>query len=113
MTEKHTPVSFIPAYAFFLRKVLPFNFHLFSLNSYNIFAQEEPEYDEIPVFLEIPRVGGFEIPAVIKGEELYLPVTDLFDFLKIRNVPSSDLETITGFFINPEAEYFISRPDNP
>jgi hypothetical protein len=78
----------------------------------NVFAQQEPEYDEIPVFLEIPRVGGFEIPAVIKNEDLYLPVTDLFNFLKIRNVPSGDLETITGFFINPEAEYFISRPGN-
>lgn len=85
---------------------------IFLLNAHIIFAQEEPVYDEIPVFLEVSRVGGFEITAVIKNDELYLPVTDLFNFLKIRNVPSSDLETITGFFINPEAEYFISRPGN-
>ena len=44
--------------------------------------------------------------------ELFLPVTDLFDFLKIRNVPDQDLESISGFFINPEATYIISRKEN-
>ncbi len=77
-----------------------------------IFAQEEPDYDEILVFLEVPHIGGSEIEAVIKGEELYLPVTDLFDFLKIRNTPSQGLESVSGFFINPEAAYVISRPEN-
>lgn len=42
----------------------------------------QSEYDEISVFLEVPLVGGGEIAAVIKGQDLYLPVTDLFDFLK-------------------------------
>ncbi len=78
----------------------------------HVFGQDLPEYDEISVFLEVPRVGGGEITAVIRGEELYLPVTDLFDFLKIRNVPSPGLESISGFFINPEATYIINRSDN-
>ena len=77
-----------------------------------VFSQDIPEYDEIAVFLEVPRVGGGEIDAVIKGKELYLPVTDLFDFLKIRNVPSQGLESISGFFINPEATYIIDRSEN-
>jgi len=77
-----------------------------------IFSQELPEYDEIPVFLEIPGVGGSEIDALIKSEELYLPVIDLFDFLKIRNVPSSGLEDISGFFVNPDATYLIDRVKN-
>ena len=59
-----------------------------------LYSQDLPEYDEISVFLEIPGIGVGEINALIKGEELYLPVTDLFDFLKIRNVPSAGLETI-------------------
>lgn len=83
---------------------------LFPSNSAS--AQDEPGYDEILVFLEIPKIGGFEIPAVIKGEELYLPVTDLFELLKIRNVPSSDFESVSGFFISPEAPFMISRTDN-
>lgn len=77
-----------------------------------VFGQEEPEYYEIAIFLEIPRLGGSEIDAVIRGQELYLPVTDLFDFLKVRNLASPGLESISGFFINPEATYTIDRTEN-
>lgn len=77
-----------------------------------LFSQDLPEYDEISVFLDIPGIGGGEINALIKNEELYLPVTDLFDFLKIRNVPSTGLETISGFFVNPDATYVIDRTKN-
>jgi len=77
-----------------------------------LFSQDLPEYDEIPVFFEIPGLGAGEINALIKGEELYLPVTDLFDFLKIKNIPSTGLETISGFFVNPEATYIIDRTKN-
>lgn len=83
-------------------------FHFGVLNS----QEAEPEYDEMLVFLEIPRVGGFEVPGVIKDEQLYLPVSDLFNLLKIKCVPSEDFEVITGFFISPEASYSISRTDN-
>jgi hypothetical protein len=78
----------------------------------NLRAQEHTVYEEIPVFLEVPRLGGAEITALIKGETLYLPVTEMFDFLKIRNIPSTDLESVSGFFIKPEAEYLISRREN-
>jgi len=77
-----------------------------------VYSQDQPEYDEISVFIEIQKIGGGEIDAVIKGQQLYLPLTDLFNFLKIKNVPTADLESVSGFFINPEAEYTISRTDN-
>ena len=79
---------------------------------FQLCAQELPEYDEILVFLEIPGTGGGEIEAAIRDNELYLSVTDLFNFLRIRNIPSPGLETIKGFFINPEATYEISRLNN-
>jgi len=78
----------------------------------SLYAQDLPEFDEIAVFLEIPGLGGSEIDALIKANELYLPVTDLFNFLKIKNDPSPGLETITGFFVNPEAAYTIDRIKN-
>ena len=87
-------------------------FLLLSFQGESIFAQDEPEYDEISVFLDVPRLGAGEINAVIKGEVIYLPVTDLFDFLKIRNIPSQGLENISGFFISPEAPYRIDRITN-
>jgi hypothetical protein len=77
-----------------------------------VLAQEQSDYDEILVFLEVPRVGGTEISVVIRGEELYLSVTDLFSFLKIRNVSAPGLESISGFFIDPDAIYLISRSEN-
>jgi hypothetical protein len=78
----------------------------------NVFSQQEPEYDEISVFLDVPLLGGGEIDALIIGEEIFLPVTDLFDFLKIRNIPSPGMDSITGFFINQEMIYSIDRINN-
>ena len=73
-------------------------------------AQDEPLYDEISVYVSLPYIGVGEIDALIRDTEVYLPVTGLFDFLKIRNVPSDNLDFITGFFINPEATYTVDRP---
>jgi hypothetical protein len=75
-------------------------------------SQETQDYNEIAVYLEIPKVGGGEINAVISGEELFLPITDLYDFLKIKNIPSRGLDSITGYFINQQARYIISRKSN-
>ncbi len=85
---------------------------LFLMPAWPLIAQEDPDYDEISVYIKIPYIGIGEIDAVIRGEEIWLPVTDLFDFLKIRNVPTTDLDQITGFFISPEAIYTIDRPGN-
>ncbi len=75
-------------------------------------GQDEPPYDEVTVYIRIPYVGIGEIDAAIKGNDIYLPVTDLFDFLKIRNVPSENLDLITGYFIQPEATYTIDKQNN-
>jgi hypothetical protein len=85
---------------------------LLLLCHHNLRAQDEPPYDEVSVYIKVAGTGGGEIEAAIKNEELYLPVIGLFDFLKIRNVPSEDLDLITGFFISPEAEYIIDRRNN-
>ena len=84
----------------------------FMMPAVPLISQEDPDYDEISVYIKIPYIGLGEIDAVIRGEEIWLPVTDLFDFLKIRNVPTTDLDQITGFFISPEATYTIDRPGN-
>ncbi len=72
-------------------------------------AQSLPEYDEIAVTIEIPGLGAFEMDALIKNEQLYLPVINLFKFLKINTEPTSDLDVIKGYFSSPEATYIIDR----
>ena len=70
------------------------------------------EYDEVLITLNVPRIGSVEIPAVIYGETVYLPVKVLFDYLKIRNTISSDLRSVEGFFITPNATYSINKSWN-
>jgi cell division protein FtsN len=75
-------------------------------------GQDETPYDEFPVYVKVPYIGVTEIDAVIRGETVFLSVPGLFDFLKIRNIPAADLETVTGFFINPGDTYAIDRAGN-
>ena len=87
----------------FLLVILPTN---------KISAQEEPEYDEISVFLNVQQIGGAEIPGVIMGTTVFLPITNVFDFLKIKNNSTSDFDSITGFFISPQAPFLINKKNN-
>ena len=97
-----------------LRPVLIlFIFLLFSMFfTDKITAQEDSEYEEILVNIEMPGVGGFELPSAIKGNDVYLNISDLFNFLKIRNYTSQSLDSVSGFFINPEATYLINYPES-
>lgn len=72
-------------------------------------GQYDPEFYEISVSLEIQSVGGTEVDAVINGKEIYLSVSQLFDFLKIKNTTSPNMESISGFFIHPDNEYLIDK----
>lgn len=77
-----------------------------------VMADEVPEYEEISVFLNIQKVGGADIPAVIVDETVYLPVADIFTFLKIKNTQSAQMDSIDGFFINQSATYLIDKTRN-
>lgn len=83
----------------------------FFLNNSILFSQESyPGYDELNVEMTIPRMGTFEIPVAIKGEDAYLPVQELFNILHIKNQPTS--EGITGFIIHPDSTYQIHFKKN-
>ncbi len=77
------------------------------------FAQEGAvEFDEIIVTLTGQSIGTAEIPALVVGQEVYLPVTDLFNFLTVKNSLSASGYAITGFLLNPKDIYTINRVDN-
>lgn len=75
-------------------------------------AQEEIDYDEIAVVLMVPRVGAVEIPAAIRDEQAYLPISEFFDFLKIRNKLSAGMDSVSGFFIQAKNTYLIDFAHN-
>ena len=69
-------------------------------------AQEDfPDYDELNVEMNITRLGNYEIPIAIQGEDAYLPVTVLFDLLKIKHQTNG--EVLSGFIIHPDSTYAI------
>lgn len=73
---------------------------------------EESAYDEILVYVNVQSVGGTEIPSIIKGSTVYLSVGDIFDFLRIKNDFSYNLDTISGFFIDANAPFIIDAKDH-
>lgn len=101
--DKRFPVLCFVAIAVFFLLLFPVS---------KVYAQDEPEYDEIFVFLNVQQIGGVEIPGVIVGTTVYLPITTIFDFLKIKNNATADLDSITGFFITPDAHFLINKKNN-
>jgi hypothetical protein len=91
---------------------IAFLFMLLAALPKTVIGQDTPEYDEISVFLNVQKVGGADISAIILDETVYLPVVDIFTFLKIKNVPSAQLDSISGFFISQEATYLIDKKNN-
>lgn len=72
----------------------------------------EPPYDEILVFMNVQSVGSVQIPAAIRNETAWLSVGDVFDFLKIRNVASSGLDSVSGFIISQLDRFLIDKSHN-
>ena len=74
------------------------------------FAQDD--YDEIIIFFSVPRIGGADIPGLIKDDEVYLSVVDVFNFLKIKVDYEAGFDQVSGFFLNPQSTYVIDRANN-
>ena len=85
--------------------------NLVSLNNI-AFSQKDENFDEIEVILNVQRVGNIEISIVIKDQNAYLPIKEVFDFLKIKNNLSLELEQVEGFFIKPESRFIIDKYKN-
>ncbi|MEX2591138.1 MAG: hypothetical protein WD426_00090, partial [Anditalea sp.] len=60
----------------------------------------------ILIYVQLSKFGGMEIPAAIREETAFLSVTDLFDFLQIKNAISKE-SIIEGFILNPKDEFAI------
>lgn len=75
-------------------------------------AQSAPEYEEVSIFLNVQRIGGIEVPALINGQTAYLPISDIFDFLRIKNAVSIKIDSVSGTFITPQSRFLIDKPHN-
>ena len=75
-------------------------------------AQSIADYDEVSVYLNVQQIDNIELTALVKDEKAYLPVVDIFNFLKIVNKISTARDSISGFFITEDATYVIDVKNN-
>jgi hypothetical protein len=92
-------------------KKLYLGFSSIILFGFSAYAQEDlPEYDELSVEMNVPNLGTIEIPIAIKAQDAYIPVKELFDYLKIKNEETAN--GVEGFIINPDSTYQITPSEN-
>ncbi|SEB11784.1 hypothetical protein [Pedobacter hartonius] len=72
-------------------------------------GQVKPDDEDISVSLDMPGLGTADIPAIIRGKDSYLSVTDFFTFLKINVIPSASQDSVSGFLLDPRDIYLIDR----
>jgi hypothetical protein len=106
--QNHAPLRAIAV--FWLAVLLFVNFFF----GPQLMAQDNdvPVYDEVPVFLMIQGVGGYEMNVIYMNDHVYVPVADFFQFLKINHVESRFFDSISGFFLHENNHYLISKPQN-
>jgi hypothetical protein len=77
-----------------------------------LFNEEDPLFDETSIMVTLSGIGGKEVPAVVKGDVAYLSVTDMFNFLKIKNDASELMDSVSGFFITENVKFMIDQKHN-
>jgi hypothetical protein len=98
-----------PTYLLLSKVLILFIFLLFLLNINEVYAFQDPVCDEVSISFHVDEIGTTEINSVICGGDIYLSVSEIFDYLKIQNVSTSDFKLIEGFFINQENTYSIDQ----
>ena len=72
-------------------------------------AQGDEYIEEILVSVSIQGMGITDMPAIIDGDSILLPVIELFDYIRIKNDARPGLDTISGFFISEDAQYIVDN----
>lgn len=61
----------------------------------------------IPVILTVRGVGRTEIDIIYRDGKAYLPVVQMFSFLKIKAEFLPEQSVVKGFFLHPDSEYVV------
>lgn len=75
-------------------------------------VDEELEYEEITIKLNVDKLGVYEMDAIYFNESVYLPMIDLFGKLEIYLTHSPELDTISGFILSPENAFSLNQLSN-
>ncbi|QJB30726.1 carboxypeptidase regulatory-like domain-containing protein [Chitinophaga oryzae] len=76
------------------------------------YAQSPAADEELVVTVGMQELGNAEISAIIHNQDVYLSVSDLFDFLQVKNTMSPQGDTLSGFITGPDDRYIIEKTTN-
>ena len=111
--DSYRPISIferILAQRTFLFSTIMF-FCLFPKMSFGTY-EPEPLLDEVSVYLNAKNIGTTEVPAIIRSQYVFLSVTDVFDFIKIKNNFTVNMDSVVGFFASPDAPFIIDKAND-
>ncbi|RAJ82023.1 hypothetical protein CLV59_104248 [Chitinophaga dinghuensis] len=77
--------------------------------SKSCYAQQPMEDDEVSVTLRSKEIGLMDIPVIIRNQEVYLSMSEVFNFLKIKNTLSDHQDTLSGFLMNQQDIFLIDK----
>jgi len=94
-----------------ISKVVPLVCFLFaSILAWGQDVDSENEYESLDMSITFDRTYRMTIPTLYKVPDIVmLPLSDLFDFLKVPNKVSSDGQVIKGFFENETNSFEIDN----
>lgn len=93
---------------------LSFVFALFLYLTINIaYSQSSSRTtDTLIVDLFETRIGRTEITILKRDKDVYLPITDIFDFLRLKYDLNFEKNYIKGFIVSPDSNYEINFETN-
>ena len=80
---------------------------LFTCKQEALCQNEELDYDQVTVKLNVDKLGIYEIDAVYYNDNLYFPLIDLFTKLEIYLNYSPQFDTIKGYILSNENTFYL------
>ncbi len=73
------------------------------------YAHIQNDCDEVLFSLSVEYLGKTEMPTLVCGDNIYISINSLFDFLEIRYFPSKDFSQLEGYFVNKSNNFIIDQ----
>ncbi|GEM_PF-5123784 len=63
--------------------------------------------ENVPIEFELKRVGRIELISIQRDNQVFIPLQQLFDFLKIKHEFDPVANTISGFLVSADTPYVV------
>jgi hypothetical protein len=74
--------------------------------------KSNPSVEEVPIQINAEKIGTIELNSFINGKIIYVPIGELFNYIKVNNNLTDYNSIIKGFFVNENINYIIDVNEN-